>query len=88
MVKEDMLNLLNKEPYLFATDIIARLRKNDEAKEGIRISLKQLRKYREVKFVLVTFENQKNMAKRFHRVKEYLDKGNKIRGPKYLYFMD
>ena len=85
-MQTEILKLLQKEKYLTGTEIITRLRNNGETKEWIRKSLKKLRHYREINFILVTFENQTLIAKQCPYLKTKLDNGYKIRRPCYIYF--
>lgn len=85
MTQEEIIDLLKEKECLFASEIIEILKKGSE-RESIRICLKQLRRYNEIGFVLVTYENKKKLGLKYEKVKEYDLKGY-IRKPCYLYFL-
>jgi hypothetical protein len=86
MGQTKILELIEKEGVVFTIDIVNALRNGDSCGESLKKHLKQLRKYKEVNFVKITFANASELAKQFPKLEERLASGHKIRRPEYMYF--
>lgn len=85
-MQQEILNVVEKEGFLFGTEIIERLRKNGEYKEWVRKSLQKMRKYKEINFIEVTGKNCNSLAKRYPYLKDKVDNGYKPRRCSFLYY--
>ena len=60
MSQDKIIKILKKNGRLFATQIINIMRTDDEPKEFVRKTLKQMRKYNDINFICVGIENKKH----------------------------
>ena len=58
MVQERIMSLIEKHKFLFCSEIINLLRKGDEIGESVKHSLKQMRKYGDVNYILIVYNNK------------------------------
>ena len=65
MSQKDILDVLEKKGKLFTRQIIQELQVGDEPKQFIKKVLKQMRKYHELKFICVEWENKLNHTFRY-----------------------
>jgi len=94
-MQEEILKLLEKKGMLFGSEIVKLVQRADEAKECVRRSLVQLRKYNEIGFICATKKDgkvkiTKKNGKLFDEVLEKLkehDNNGQLRGECYLYFL-
>ena len=86
MVQDKILRVILKREFLFGTEIKDIIRIGDSECESIRKRLKQMRKYHEIGFILITFANKDQVARKIPYVQKRFDAGYKIRRPTYLYF--
>ncbi len=91
MSQEEIKDLLVKKKILFASEILENIKIKNETDnvEYLRRTLKKMREHdKELGFILVSFQNITKLARKYPKIKHYLDKGRKITRPQYLYFLN
>lgn len=86
MSQEEIIVVVQKLKFAFSSEIKDFMKKNEEdILQIVEKNLKSLRKYGEINFVLVTYDNRERLAKKIPKVKDFMNKG-KLRRPCFLYY--
>lgn len=86
MTQTEIIKVLEKHKCLLGNEIVLKLRTDGEKKEQVRKSLKNMRKYKEIGYVLINFSNQIQVATEHPHFAKKLEEGYKVRREAYLYF--
>lgn len=92
MSQSQILKVLDKGDYLFASEIISKIRVGDEHLEYIRRTLKQMRNYGEVKFAEINCTRNSDgsstvvVSKKLPQILRRI-KGRKITRPTFIYWL-
>lgn len=90
MSQVEILKILKKKKCLFAREIIDEIRKKsnfeDSSHEAIRLRLRQMVKYGDIKMIKVNKENKNTLSKKYPIVEKHV-KLNMIRRPTHLYIL-
>lgn len=86
MSQDHIIKIMEKHDYLLSSEIIEIIqnRTNSDCQNVKRV-LKQMRKYNDLSFVVVTKENFHELAKIYPKLQIKIESGYKITRPQYLY---